>query len=75
MKRVTISLSDGLYEKGRKYALAHHMTFRELLRQLLIVAILKDKTAWTKEWFKIIDKLHYRSGGRRDWKREDLYRV
>ena len=75
MKNITLSIDDDLLEEGRKYAQKHHVSFNSLVRKLLSTAVHNESDDWLQEWFKLIEKLNYRSGGRRDWKREDLYRV
>ncbi len=75
MKNITLSIDDDLLEEGRKYAQKHHVSLNSLIRQVLARTVRRDSKNWTKEWFELAKKLNYRSGGRRDWKREDLYRV
>jgi predicted transcriptional regulator len=74
MRRVTISLDDELFEQGQRLARKLKVSFSSLLRQLLQARIRNESKNWVKDWFKLIEKANYGSGGRRDWKRKDLYR-
>jgi hypothetical protein len=75
MKNVTISIDEDLLKEGRKYAQKHKISFNSLMRRLLATAVQEGSSDWTENFFQLADEINYRSGGIRDWKREDLYRV
>ncbi len=75
MTTLTITLDDEVLEQGRIYAQKHNLSLEDLVRQLLSATVENESVQSIEEWFKLMDEAHYNSGGKRDWKREDLYRV
>lgn len=75
MKNVTIALDEKILKAGRDYAMEHHTSLNNLLRQLLERTVMREsnESGWS-EFFALADKAQGDSRGKR-WTREELYRV
>jgi lysophospholipase L1-like esterase len=74
LPNITLSIDDDLLEAGRKYAKDHNTSLNALVRDLLSKTVTRSSGGRLEEGFKLADKFHFSSKGRR-WKREDLYDV
>jgi hypothetical protein len=72
VKNVTLAIDELTLEAGRRYAERHQTTLNALIRDLLVRAVVADRSAAVEEMFRLMDAHPGRSGGRR-WKRDDLY--
>jgi lysophospholipase L1-like esterase len=74
MPNITLSIDDDLLDAGRKYAKEHNTSLNALVRDLLAKAVTRSSSSRLEEGFKLADKFHFSSKGKK-WKREDLYDV
>ena len=63
MKNVTLSMSETLLERGRKYAVERGTTLNQLIRDLLAREISEGEPLATQRLFELADELGLRSDG------------
>lgn len=74
MRNVTISISDELLERGRRYAEKNKTSLNAMIRKLLAETVSDSSTIWIDDAFSVMDEADLTSDGVK-WKREDLYDV
>ena len=74
MKNVTISMSDELLEKGRRYAEKNRTSLNAIIRKLLAETVTDSSVAWLEDIFVVMDNTQVTSDGEK-WSREEIYDV
>jgi hypothetical protein len=72
MKNITLAIDDETLAAGRAYAERHGTTLNALVRDLLVRTVGSDRSAVTREMFRLMDAASGRSRGKR-WTRDELH--